>query len=451
MKIAIFTDTFYPEINGVTTFLNNFIKHFSQNHVIRIYAPKYKTRNELKFNKNVTIYRCSSFSLLTNKSTRVSMPNVIKMLVDCKKFNPDIIHIHTPAIIGTLGLYYGKLFKKPIVATYHTYFPDFLVYLSPIKIVKELLKLLNKKIRIKKKDKDYELTIKRIKRMNKKIRNSEVLKRFKKINKIKRIPKSLVWLLTGIFYNNCDLVTTPSMTFVNILSEHKIKKPIVYLSNGIELDLFKYKERNKKDDNFTFLYVGRLGFEKNVDVVIKAINILIKKGYDIKLIIVGDGPAKEELEKLVKLLRIERFVTFTGAINRDNLITYYHNADVFVTASTIETQGIVVLEAMATGMPIIGVRKLALKELIIDNYNGFLAEPFNAKDMADKCEILIKHKELIKEFSKNSYLIAKKHDINSTMKKLERIYNSLINSRKRKIKRKEKILYFKKKVKMINV
>ncbi|MEM1988719.1 MAG: glycosyltransferase [Candidatus Woesearchaeota archaeon] len=440
MKIAIFTDTFYPEVNGVVTFVLN-VSSFLKQHEFYIFAPEYPDEmygNKVKekdFGSNVKVYRYKSIKLVSNPSTRIVVTSYEQLRKDFENILPDVIHVQTFGIIGTYGLKVSKEFNIPAITTYHTYFPDFLTYLSPIRLLKlDYLfgTLIFKNVKLAFKE-TYEKNRKNLlgKALDYVYIAAELIyNQFKLVTHLTSkgldaFSKSFTWYVTKNFYNEFDLITAPSECMVRTLKEHGVYKPIVYLSNGIELDKFQYTEHHldpKKE--IKLLHVGRLGFEKNIDVLLRMMKYLNKnEKYKFKLDIVGDGPARADLEKLKKELALTN-VEFHGMVARDELPKYYKEAHIFVTASTIETQGIVVLEAMATGLPVVGANKLALEDLIIDNYNGFKALPFNAQDFAKKVISLVESNKY-EEMSKNAKNTVKDHEISTIMKKFEQLYEDM--------------------------
>jgi 1,2-diacylglycerol 3-alpha-glucosyltransferase len=188
------------------------------------------------------------------------------------------------------------------------------------------------------------------------------------------------------------------------------------------LDLNSFLPKEKYSAKAKLLHVGRMSFEKNIDIVIKSIDILRKEFPDIKLDIVGNGPSLKSLSLVTKKLDLERNVHFLGCIEHDKLNMIYKEHDIFITASTIETQGVVILEAMASGLPIVGVRRLAIPDLVKNDINGYVVEAFDEKDMAEKIKILYKNRNLREAFGKKSTELAKEHYVKDVIEKLERLY-----------------------------
>ncbi|MEJ2267537.1 MAG: glycosyltransferase [Nanoarchaeota archaeon] len=174
------------------------------------------------------------------------------------------------------------------------------------------------------------------------------------------------------------------------------------------------------------LHVGRLSYEKNVDVLIFSIKKIIKQYPNIVFDIIGEGPAEDYLKKIAKKLKLQNNINFLGYIPRENLPRIYNSHDIFITASTMETQGLVILEAMASGLPIVAVNKYAIPNLVHHNENGFLAKPGDSNEISKFVIQLIKNKKLRKEFGKNSFELSKKHDLVEVVKKMEEIYKKAI-------------------------
>ena len=369
MKIAVFTDTFVPQVNGVVTSILNFTDKLARKgYKIIIFSPKIGKR--LNLHKNIKVVELKSFKLLPKyKEMEVRFPTFLKVIKIVREFNPDIIHLNTPFGIGYEGFLCSKILKKPLVGTYHTLLPDFLKHVTLMGLEK------------------------------------------------RQSMKVLTWKYSNLFYNKCDLVITPSNIIKKELKRHGLKSKIEVISNGVDLN--KFYKKNMKRKKLTILHVGRISYEKNVDVVLQAMKI-ISEFKDIKFIIVGIGPDLDKLKEYSRALCLN--VEFTGKIENKDLVNYYNKADIFVTASTIETEGIVILEAMACGLPIVGVNKLAIPEIVKHGRNGFVAKENEPEEMAMYLIKLIKNKNLRKKFGKNSLRISKKYSIEKSIKKLERVY-----------------------------
>ena len=429
MRIAIFTDTYLPLKDGVVASIDRFTKLMADDgHKILIICPKCGRYKDNPY-PNITIKRYLSVTPPTYKDYKIALPFVFNVTNDIKEFKPDVIHIQTPLGIGWVGIWATKILKMKNIQTYHTYIPDFLVYLKPktffginkvaayintSKLLKALIEAdITKENYGSAKFQAYiGQTIKDITEKTAKNNNGKFTERFGRD-------------FTRVVYNRADLVLTPSKAMKKTLIKQGVKTKVEVLSNGIDFDLFKkksdYKIKNK------MIHMGRLGHEKSVDVVIQAFSLALKKNPALSLDILGDGPAKKSLQSLVKNLNLSKEIKFGGSYDINKVALELCEYDFFVTASTIETQGIVILEAMASGLPILGVDKLAIPEIVHDNKNGFLSKPFNATKMAENMLKMTESEERLKEFGKRSLLIAKSHEITKCKDRLFHFYEIMAN------------------------
>jgi glycosyltransferase involved in cell wall biosynthesis len=370
MNIAFFTDSYWPQINGVTIAIDNFAEELQKKgHKVLIFAPKPKKKIKTQFN----VFWIPSISLPTYKEYRISSFFSLKAEKKLKEFNPDIIHLHTPFSVGWIGLNSAKKLKKKKIGTYHTYLPDFMMYL-PLPFIKET-----------------------------------------------ELAKKTVWFYTKLFYNKCDLTTTPTKKTAEELKKNGVKNVYV-LPNGINFRLFNEFKCNKNLKEKKLVYFGRISFEKNIDVLIEMLAFLP----EYKLTVIGSGPALNSLKKKAKEKNLMQRVFFTGALKGKKLAKKIAESNVFVTAATMETQGLTLIEAMSTGMPCVGANKMAVPETIKENFNGFLFEPFNPKEAAEKIKKIFKNKKLYEKLSRNSIKTAEKKSKEKMAAKLEKFYFNLL-------------------------
>ncbi|MBI2599641.1 glycosyltransferase [Candidatus Daviesbacteria bacterium] len=388
MKIAYFTDTFLPQVNGIATALANQARELGKRgHQVLIFTPNLDDIPRQRFKaKNVTVVHLPAIPALLYTEFKVGvfgLPKVIRFLT---RFKPDIIHLHSPFTIGMDAIMAAKLLKKPLIGTVHIYFAD-----------SDYLKVVKSKLAVK------------------------------LLNKIAQ--KYLKFL-----FNQCDLILAPSKLLVQELNGASFKRTIKYLPNGIVLNNTKplgnqTREQLKKKYGLkekVVLHFGRLSYEKSIDVLIKAFHTLAQKHNNVSLLIIGDGPAKTNLIKLAKKLRLEKEVVFTGFIGHQILISsrMLTLGDIFATASTMEANPMVVLEAMLFGLPIVGVKQAGLIELV--SANGFLVPPGNTKELAKNMEKILFNQNLSENMAKKSLAIVKNYSIDKTTDKLLAIYEELI-------------------------
>lgn len=435
MRIAYFTDCYMPEINGVVTSIDSHTRLLAERgHEVLIVCPRYAQPHTDDV-PGITVARYPAFSFITNKATRVALPSTISVAQRLRRFDPDVVHIQTPLSVGVIGLLVTKMLRLPNVQTYHTYIPDFMRYIEPARIL-------------------------RLDQLQDRVTDSYIFERWIESGVWRRIVRSrdfleehadelldeligismevaeedrhelttrFAWRFTRAIYNRADLVLTPSSTLRRELVRHGVTVPVEQLSNGLDLDLIAPKESWAPRKRM--LHAGRLGFEKNVDVVIRAFAAVAGQLDGWELHIAGDGPARESLERLAAKLDIAGRVRFLGFMGRDELASRYRDHDLFVTASTIETQGIVLLESMAAGLPVIGVRALAIPELVRAGRNGIIVKPGDEAAMADAMMRLAGDDALRERFGRQCSADVARHELGAVVTQLEGLYRRAIETR----------------------
>jgi len=375
MKIAVFTETYHPQVNGVVVFLSDILPVLSRKAEIILFAPgKNKLKIE-KVNKNFRIYwvPAEPFPFYEGyRMSKISKSEIEKIL---KKEKPDVIHLHAPVLMGLKALYLSKKMNLPVVATYHTHFPDYVPHLF-----KGLL--------------------------------PEPLAEF---------AKSPVKKMISYVFSHADITTAPTKELKLELERYGIHN-VLHIPNGILFKKFgksdkgefrkKYRIPEKKP---LVLYVGRVSFEKKLEVLIKAFEKV-----DATLVIVGSGPSMKEYQKISG-----KNVVFTGYVTEQTLSSAYSSADIFASASDSETFGLTFVEAMYFGVPVIGVNRLGAKEVISSGKNGFLVEPGDGKALAGKINLLLKKPALRKKLGAQGKKDSRKYDMEKISGKFLELYKKL--------------------------
>ncbi|MFC0473175.1 glycosyltransferase family 4 protein [Halalkalibacter kiskunsagensis] len=344
MRIAIFTDTYAPEINGVAKTLLSLTSYLEKNQVdFRVFAPDGKT----SVPSVPQIERFMSLPFLLYPECRIALPNLLHIKQSLDEFNPTLIHIATPLNLGLYGLHYGKKHHIPMVASYHTHFDDYLHYYH--------------------------------------------------------IPflQKWFWMYMSWFHRPFHKVYVPSESTKAKLLAMSIHDQIELWGRGVNHILFnpnkreneireKYKIKQKK----IILYVGRIAPEKDIDIVMNTFEALPKRcREDAHLLIVGDGP----LLKTMSNHRSEH-ITFTGFLEGEVLANAYASSDLFLFPSSTETFGNVVLEAMSSGLPIIGANVGGVKHLITHGENGFLCTARDVCSFAEHTMQMLENDQLRTNF-----------------------------------------------------
>lgn len=384
LHVGIFTETYKPQVNGVTTAIENLTETLMR----KSCRPTIFTVGEesgIQKERSVAVYRFKSIPLPLYPEYRVACPKFGKTEKLVTEYEIDVLHSHGPFSIGLNALYAHRKLKLPLVGTFHTLLPEYLHYL--------------------------------------------VGKRLEKC--ASRLIKKYSWKFLRWYYSRCDVVTCPSMSITRLLNENGFKN-VVFISNGINTEKFspkidgmRFRKAYGLDrDEKIILYLGRIGLEKNIHPIIKAMPLIIRKYARVKLVIAGSGPAKTELLSLVSRTGLTEHVLFTGFVPDDLLPSAYAAANVFVTLSHTENQPLTILEALATGRPLIVSRSSILNEFVKNGRNGFVAK--NADDFASKTLQILQNDRLERKMGRESRRVAENYSLEKTWNQMIHLYQSLL-------------------------
>ncbi|MCB9362345.1 glycosyltransferase [Candidatus Woesearchaeota archaeon] len=389
MRIAIFTDTFLPNIDGVVTATLNMAKGLAdRGHDITIVAPVFRKRHPFSY-KNIKVIRNRSMPSLFHPEYRTTMPLDPLSIAQLRKRKIELVHIQTPWTIGMQGVSFAKIMRLPLTGTFHTYHaePDYLKNLNM----------------------DYPLIHK------------------------------MIWDIEIFYYNMCDFITCPSEFTKKELIDHGCKKPVQYVSNGIDPSTFDVEHtaaiRKKYAHNadHLLLSVGRIAVEKNISHLLQAMRLIVDRLPRTNLLLIGDGLYMKKAKALAKELNLDKHIIFTGYIPHAKLKSsgIYNAADAFVITSKTETGPITVLEAQANGKPCIGVKAKNLPYLIENNVDGFVVDPDDAQAFCDATVKVLTDKKLYNRLSEQSKEAVKKHYLPNVITTWEEIYEKAIREKQK--------------------
>lgn len=250
-----------------------------------------------------------------------------------------------------------------------------------------------------------------------------------------RLIQKTAWEYSNLYFNRCNLVICPSKKSKNELIKNGCKRPIKVISNGIDKNSFdntdskRVKNKYNKDGKL-LLFVGRIAYEKNIPFLLESLKLILNELKGTKLLIVGGGPQLKDIEAEVDSLNLSENVILAGEIEYEKLVKsgIYGASDLFITASTTETQGLNVLEAIANDLVCVGVNGGAIPEIIKNNENGFIVELGDIEGFSNSVIKLLSDDELYKKFQKNSKEILKHHDMEKILDKWEKTYADLIKN-----------------------
>lgn len=379
MRIAIFSDTYVPEVNGVALTLKRYTDYLEKQGIeFRLFVPTTNT----PVPSVPQVQRLTSTPFLLYRDCRFALPNPTQIKQVLDDFKPTLIHIATPFNLGLYGLHYGKKHNIRMIASYHTHFDDYLDY--------------------------YYLTF----------------------------LKKWIWKYMEWFHRSFEKVYVPSRsTKEKLLSKH-LHPEIEIWGRGVNHHIYSPIKQRKNlfidhysiHDKKIILYVGRIAPEKDIQIVLETFYSLpdhIKK--DTHLVIVGDGPLYRTLSE-----QYQENTTWTGFMEGEQLAQAYASSDLFLFPSPTETFGNVVLEALSSGLPVIGANAGGVQNLIENGVTGFLCEPKNVEAFVHQTVKLLENSSLRATFSTAARAFAK------TMS-WEEIFDQLIESFDEILKRKKRI------------
>ncbi|TRZ81078.1 glycosyltransferase family 4 protein [bacterium] len=395
MRIAFFTNNYLPRPSGVAHAIENLrIELENLGHDVFIFAPRYSKTDK----ENNKLFRYKSFRIHKKLGPlrSIPFPHSPKLKKQIKELNLDIIHSHHPYLLGKTAQKYARELNIPLILSLHTPYYQYLGHL---------------------------------------------------IGNFGEAIDGLLLEIVSKYANKCNAIIVPTNTVKESLNKGNIIPPIYALPSGINLDMFKNidkknakKKLNIDESKIILLTVGRLSYEKNIDFLIEAFYETNKilggrdKNLDgrnnchknIKFIIVGGGSQRIKLQSISKSLGLKNIIIFAGKIPYNELPLYYNASDIFLYSSLIDTQGLTLCEAMASGLPIVSTdQAMGPQSLIKNDKIGYLVKP-NIKVFSQRIIKLINSKEKREKFGENAKIEAKKYDRKILAKKLEKIYMTLV-------------------------
>lgn len=323
LSVALFSDSALPILNGVSISIDALVRELrSRGHSVHVFTTSYPGHTD----EDPNTHRFRSIRTPWTMDYPLAVPPFYPMLREFRKQEFDLIHTHTPFTVGFVGLRWAESHEVPIVSTYHTNYDKYAYYMP--------------------------LTPKRYLRY--------------------KIAKHL-----NFYYSSVQHVVTPSEASRRWLLRHSVKTPISVIPTGVPAPKMIDRSDARSalgilPEQRIVLYAGRIAKEKNIGVLLSAMQAAFKRDPDLFLMVVGDGPAREEYSLLARKLGIGDRVKFVGFVPRSDVDAYYAAADLFAFSSMTETQGLVVVEAMSYGLPALVVQGGGAGEAVRDGENGYL-------------------------------------------------------------------------------
>lgn len=349
MKILFISDVYFPRINGVSTSIETFRRNLrAQGHTVHLIAPDYLAPSA----DETDIMRVPSRYLPFDPEDRLmSYGWVMQRLNQLRDEQYDIIHIQTPFVAHYLGTKLARLLNIPCVETYHTFFEEYLYHYVPV-VPKALMKF--------------------------------IAKRFSRHQG-----------------NSLDGMVVPSYPMLHVLKDYGVTTHSEVIPTGIEPASFVRGDReafrksyNIPQDRPVLLFVGRVAHEKNIGFLLKVLDRVRKEIPEVLFVIAGEGPARESLVHETNALGLNENITFLGYLDRHTeLNNCYRSADIFIFSSRTETQGLVLLEAMAQGVPVVSTAELGTRDVLRDGLGVWIAKE-ELTDFSEKVVKMLKDAEV---------------------------------------------------------
>jgi glycosyltransferase involved in cell wall biosynthesis len=370
MRIALFTETFLPKVDGIVTRLSHTVDYLQRSgNQVLVFSPD----GGLTEYRGAKIYGVSAFPLPLYPELKLALPrpSIVQTLED---FQPDLIHVVNPAVLGLAGLYCGMTSKIPLVASYHTHLPKYLEHYG--------LGML----------------------------------------------EGVLWELLKAMHNQAQLNLCTSTAMQEELTSHGIERVALW-QRGVDTELFQpnlvsREMRSHLTDGHPdcplLLYVGRLSAEKEIDQIKPVLQAIPSA----RLALVGDGPYRQELEKIFA----DTSTKFVGYLTGKDLASAFASADAFVFPSRTETLGLVLLEAMAAGCPVIAANAGGIPDIVTDGVNGYLFDPTDQQGAIVATQKLLDQPQVREILRQNARLEAERWGWAAATRQLQRYYQSVISS-----------------------
>jgi 1,2-diacylglycerol 3-alpha-glucosyltransferase len=388
MTIVYFSDQYWPSISGVSVSVDAFKKQLClMGHRVILVVPDYPGAGAFDNNHQTKdVYRFKSHKIAFNDENRLvywSEKKKIFALLD--SLQPKIIHVHTEFTLGKIGTSYAKKRRIKLVMTAHTNWEDIVEHYVPI------------------------------------------------------IPAGVAHLCCRLYmqfiYNKADTLVVPTSLMELLMGLYFVKSPVKVIPTGIDTCIFKdethhilpslYASFPSLEGKRFLFFAGRLGKEKNIPFLIDVLVSLAPQHRNLMLVISGDGPAKTDLEEYAKSVGVADAILFTGYIERRKLQQFYCKAEVFVFASKVESQGMVVLEAMACGTPVVAIGKMGTREVMGGDAGGFMVDD-DLHEFAEKVDLLLNNPEIRSVKAEEALRHAELWTMDVQAKKMLKLYRKLL-------------------------
>ena len=398
MKIAMMTNNYKPFVGGVPVSVERLTEGLRERgHEVCVFAPEYKGYEDV-YGEDVVRYHSSNRKLKNGMAFPGIWDSRLKEEFEWREF--DLIHVHHPMLIGNVAVHLSRTYQIPLVYTYHTRYEEYLHYIDWFS------------------SKGYGR------------------------QKCMKVCKRLLPYYMNSYMRKCDLVLAPSVGMRKYIESQEVETPVRVLPTG--LDDSAYKEEKEKsgeirnqilsEKKYLFCTMSRLEKEKNLYFLLRCIQSLKKRmGEEFRFMIVGGGDERNELETYARELGIEEVTVFVGEVPNQEVKHYLFASDSFLFASKSETQGIVLSEAMAAGLPVVAVSACGVDDIVKNGRNGFLTEE-KEEEFASRIEELVQNKVKYEKMKEEARKTAWNYQMSYITTEAETYYRMLLERERSVVK-----------------
>jgi 1,2-diacylglycerol 3-alpha-glucosyltransferase len=387
MNICMFTNTYLPHVGGVARSVSIFAQDLKEmGHNVLVIAPEYSDENNRAEN-DLEVFRVPAIQNFNGSdfSLRIPVPFIIADTLD--NFKPHVIHSHHPYLLGDAALRAAGRRKLPLIFTHHTLYEEYTHYVSA---------------------------------------NSDAMKLF-------------AMNISTEYANMCTSVVAPSWSIARLIKERGVVAPVVEIPTGVDTRFFSKGRGNKfreefciPRDAFVIGHLGRLAPEKNLVFLARTISDAMEDLPRSRFLVVGNGPSEEEIIRIFRGKKLGDRLIMAGKLTGDRLRDAYHAMNLFVFASKSETQGMVLTEAMAAGLPVIAIDAAGAREVVSNLKNGILL-PGEASEQLFSHTVrdAILAPQKLSRWGKAALQSAAQFDRKKCVEKLFHLYQSVIDDSER--------------------
>lgn len=380
MNIAFFTNNYKPFVGGVPIAVELLAGRLRERgHRVFVFAPDYGDESP----PETDVFRCPAIKNFNESSFVLPITLTLEPYAQFADLKADVVHVHHPFLLGDTGMQAARQNDLPVVFTYHTQYEKYSHYM-PFG---------------------------------------------------ERMVEEIAVKLSVRFANACDAIIAPSTDIRQLLLDRGVNTPIKVIPTGVDLARFKRGKGDAFRQRFGIgasekvcLYVSRLAREKNTTFLLDAFQRIAQDEPQARMVIVGSGDEEKALKNRAAELGFGSRVVFAGTLVGDDLVGAYRGSDLFVYASTSETQGMVVLEAMAGGLTVVAVDGPGVRDIVIDGVNGCMVSEGDVEGFSARCVEILQSGELCARLRERAGVRARELSLAATTRKVESLYKSVIRN-----------------------